>query len=77
MLPPQHIRRDIFAVKADERQGCGYAYVFMSFSRRKAVAKRDEIKSDTSLGLNRLAKLVYPSQRIAQIYVNLGNRIEQ
>ena len=62
------IRRDLFAVKADERDGAGMGYVFMSRSRKAAFDKALEIVNNHSLGIIRLAKVVHPAQWVVDVF---------
>ena len=70
------VRRDVFSVVADERDGAGWVYVYMTTSRQKALARTRQITNDHSLGLNRLAKLVHPRQFVVDAFVAAGNEID-
>lgn len=69
------IRRDLFAVKADERDGAGMCDVYISRCPQRAFAKCREIKTNLTLGINRLAKLVHPSQLVVDVWCAAGNPI--
>ncbi len=62
------IRRDLYAVKADERDADGECYVLITKFPSKAFRRCNAIKNDHSLGLNRLAKVVHPSQRVVDVW---------
>lgn len=70
------IRTDVFAVKSDERNMVGWSYVYMTLDKGKAEEKMRAITGNRSLGINRLAKIVHPSQFIVDEYTALGNKIE-
>jgi len=76
------IRRDLYAVKADERDGLtdiaqepAWCYVFISVSPKAAQNKVNEIRNDRSLGINRLAEMVHPSQATVDAFLAAGNAI--
>jgi hypothetical protein len=69
------IRRDIYSVKADVRDGAGMAHVFMTKNRSLAFAKAREIRNDHSLGINRLAKVVHPAEWVVTFFIAAGNRL--
>lgn len=76
------IRRDLYAVKADERdgladatQGPAWCYVFISVSPKAAMDKVAEIRNNRSLGINRLAEVVHPSQDVVDAFLAVGNTI--
>ena len=69
------IRRDLFAVKADERDGAGWCFMAISHCRTTAQTKAREIRQDHSLGLNRLAKVVHPAQWVVDAFTACGNAV--
>lgn len=69
------IRRDIFSVKADTRDSAGWCHVFMTRDRQEAFRKAADIRRDMSLGLNRLAKVVHPSDWAVSAFIAAGNSI--
>lgn len=69
------IRNDVYAVKADECDGAGWSWVFMSYSREPAENHVRNIRNNHSLGFNRRAKLFHPSDRIVKAFVAVGNTI--
>jgi hypothetical protein len=69
------IRRDIYSVKADERDGAGFCHVLMTYNLRQAISRRNEIRNDHSLGFIRLAKIVHPAQWVVDAFTAVGNTI--
>ena len=70
------VRRDIFSVKADERDLGGWCHVYMTYSRAKAYRRAREIRNNTTLGLNRLAKVVHPRALVVRAYIVAGNDVD-
>ena len=74
--PSDVVRRDVFSVVADERDGAGWTHVYMSATRRKAHVRKRQITNDHTLGLNRLARVVHPQQFVVDTFVAAGNEID-
>jgi hypothetical protein len=73
---PDDVRRDLFSVKADVRDGAGWCHVYMTKNRSQARRRAKEIREDRTLGLNRLAKVVHPKQFVVIAYTACGNVID-
>jgi hypothetical protein len=70
------IRRDLFAVKEyDPTQG-GWCFVRITRDYPTARMRARDIESNHSLGIRRQAKIVHPSQRMVDVFLLAGNRIE-
>lgn len=70
------VRRDLFAVKADERDGAGWCFMHICRSKATADRRAKDIRDNHSLGLNRLAKVVHPKQWVVNGFTAAGNTIE-
>lgn len=70
------VRRDLFAVKSDERDGAGWCVVFISRNRQSAHNRARDIRRNMSIGLCRLAKVIHPTQVVVDMFCLAGNRID-